>query len=263
VDFGTLMKLEPHGPDTFVGTGPQYPWGGLYGGQIVAQALRAAANTVDEGFLPHSLHAYFIRAGDQDKPVRFEVDRVRDGRSFATRSVTVRQPVGAIFNLSASFQAEGGNGETFVQTAEMPAFPLPGPERSGSWTPIFDRRANPDKARGELTCWFRMVDPVGDDPVDRACALAYMSDDLPTETVITLHPDGPDPENFFQKHFSASLDHAIWFHRPLDVNAWHVEHVVCHGLLGSRGFTLGYVFDGDGNHVATVSQEVLFRPLRR
>src|SRR5512133_1394882 len=99
-----MMQLEQHGPDTWVGEGPRYPWGGLYGGQIVAQALQAAALTVDPRFLPHSLHAYFIRRGDHAQPVRFEVDRVRDGRSFVTRAVVARQSMGAILNLSASFQ---------------------------------------------------------------------------------------------------------------------------------------------------------------
>src|SRR5579871_5943865 len=80
VDFVTMMTLEAHGPDTFVGTGPSYPWGGLYGGQIVAQALRAAALTVESRFRVHSLHAYFIRRGDADEPIRFEVDRLRNGR---------------------------------------------------------------------------------------------------------------------------------------------------------------------------------------
>ncbi|HEV3226738.1 MAG TPA: acyl-CoA thioesterase domain-containing protein, partial [Acidimicrobiales bacterium] len=106
MDFATMMNLEPHGPDTFVGIGPKYPWGGLYGGQIVAQALRAATLTVEPAFRVHSLHAYFIRRGDHEQPIRFEVDRIRNGRSFVTRSVIARQPVGAILNMSASFQID-------------------------------------------------------------------------------------------------------------------------------------------------------------
>ena len=85
--FDEMMALESHGPDTYVGVGPRYPWGGLYGGQIVAQALRAAGLTVEPQFLPHSLHAYFIRPGDHTEPIRFEVDRIRNGRSFVTRRV--------------------------------------------------------------------------------------------------------------------------------------------------------------------------------
>ena len=101
--FEHMMALEPHGADTYVGVGPRYPWGGLYGGQIVAQALRAAGLTVEPEFLPHSLHAYFIRPGDHTEPIRFEVDRIRNGRSFVTRRVVARQSIGAIFNLAASF----------------------------------------------------------------------------------------------------------------------------------------------------------------
>ena len=86
-----MFELVPRGPDTFVGTGPRYPWGGLYGGQIVAQALKAAADTVEPDFEPHSIRAYFIRPGDHAEPVRYEVDRIRNGRSFTTRRVVARQ----------------------------------------------------------------------------------------------------------------------------------------------------------------------------
>src|SRR4051794_41191553 len=106
MDVHELFTLASHGPDTYVGAGPQYPWGGLYGGQIVAQALRAAAATVDPLFRVHSLHAYFIRRGDADEPIRFEVDRLRNGRSFATRHVVARQATGAILPLPAPFQGD-------------------------------------------------------------------------------------------------------------------------------------------------------------
>src|SRR5215218_1420237 len=118
MDLRTLFDLESHGPDTFVGRGPQYPWGGLYGGQIVAQALRAAAATVDGGLQPHSLRAYFIRRGDHEEPVRYEVDRIRNGRTFCTRRVVARQAVGAILNLEASFQAAESSAD--VETVRMP-----------------------------------------------------------------------------------------------------------------------------------------------
>src|SRR4029450_11804664 len=102
--FADIMLLETHGPDTFVASGPRYPWGGLYGGQIVAQALRAAAVTVAPRFSVPSLHAYFIRRGDASDPIRLEVDRLRNGRSFVTRRVVVRQAVGAILTLECYFQ---------------------------------------------------------------------------------------------------------------------------------------------------------------
>ena len=99
-----LFTLTEHGGDVHVGNGHPYPWGGLYGGQIVAQALRAAASTVDPTQEIHSLRAYFIRRGDHTEPIRFEVDRIRNGRSFSTRRVVARQAIGAILNLEASFQ---------------------------------------------------------------------------------------------------------------------------------------------------------------
>jgi len=99
-----LFELTDHGTDVMVGEGFAYPWGGLYGGHIVAQSLRAASHTVEEGFLPHSVRAYFIRRGDNTETVRYEVDRIRNGRSFSTRRVVARQSNGAILNLEASYQ---------------------------------------------------------------------------------------------------------------------------------------------------------------
>ena len=101
-----ILTLADHGPDTYVGTGPKYPWGGLYGGQIVAQALRAAAATVDPAYRPHSLRAYFIRPGEHTEPIRFEVDRIRNGRSFITRRVVARQAIGAILNMVSRVRTE-------------------------------------------------------------------------------------------------------------------------------------------------------------
>ena len=116
-----MMSLEDQGADVYLGRGPQYPWGGLYGGQIVAQGLRAGAATVEERFHVHSLHAYFIRPGDADEPIRFEVTRSRDGRSFCTRHVVASQEVGVILTMSLSFQVDEAGHD--VQTAEMPKVP--------------------------------------------------------------------------------------------------------------------------------------------
>src|SRR5690554_4357180 len=135
--FREMMELESHGPDTFVGVGPDYPWGGLFGGQIVAQALMAAGRTVDEQYLPHSLHAYFIRPGDASQPIRFEVDRLRNGRSFVTRQVVARQASGAILTMISSFQVEEEAAD--VQTATMPDVPPPDEAKSQTWTGMFER----------------------------------------------------------------------------------------------------------------------------
>ena len=263
MDFATMMTLEPHGPDTFVGIGPKYPWGGLYGGQIVAQALRAAAATVEPEFRVHSLHAYFIRRGDHEEPIRFEVDRIRNGRSFATRSVVARQSIGAILNMSTSFQIDEPAPDK--QIAEPPPVAPPGDLVATGWIPMFERRfVRTDVGRGRAVAWLRMRDAIGDDAALHACALAYLSDDLPTDAVVALlHPERTQGEWDMEfPFFSASLDHAIWFHRPVNAEAWQLQEFTCHGIMSSRGLSLGHVFDADGVHLATISQEVLLRDLR-
>ncbi|MET0387467.1 MAG: acyl-CoA thioesterase domain-containing protein [Polyangiales bacterium] len=253
--LGDLLKLEPHGPDTWVGAGPSYPWGGLYGGQIVAQALRAAAHTVPEAFAVHSLHAYFIRRGDASAPIRFEVDRIRDGRSYYTRRVVARQSTGAILNMSASFALHEVGPET--QTQELPEAPAPDTLAPTSWSPIFDRRnvpPTPNSPRG--AAWFRILNEVGVSPVHHACALAYASDDLPMAAVIAIHPERPvEPQDFFV----TSLDHAIWFHRPLRAEDWHLYDYAVHQFRENRALTLGHIFSTAGVHIATVAQELLVR----
>lgn len=264
-DFVAMMDLQPHGPDTFVGTGPRYPWGGLYGGQIVAQALRAAAATVDPKYRVHSLHAYFIRRGDHTEPVRYEVDRVRNGRSFVTRTVTARQAVGAILSMSASFQVD--EEAPHAQTAELPEVPPQSELVHETWTTMFGRATVPTRGvpgmEGRARGWLRINGDLGDDPVLHACALAYMSDDYPTDAVVSLQPDVDwtvDPQDL--PFIAFSLDHAIWFHRPMKATDWHLTAMVCHGLISSRGLTVGHVFTEDGVHVATVAQEVLLRRRR-
>ncbi len=264
-DFASLMALEPHGPDTFVGSGPRYPWGRVYGGQVVAQGLRAAANTLPASgpTQAHSLHAYFIRAGDADEPIRFEVDRLRDGRSFVTRQVVARQSGGAILNLSCSFQVD--EDEADVQAAEPPDDPAP--EDCGantSWGPLLDRREAEPVQPGVARTWLRVLGPVAEDPLTHQCALAYASDDVPMEAAIGHHPDwtGMETDEEFRRFRTASLDHAIWFHRPVRGDAWHLYDLRCAGLRGARGTSLGRVFDTDGHHVASVAQEVLIRRVK-
>jgi acyl-CoA thioesterase-2 len=258
VQFDELIHLEPHGADTFVGSGPRYPWGGLYGGQIVAQALHAAAATVDEGFAPHSLRAYFIRAGDHTEPVRYEVDRTRNGRSFCTRRVVARQAVGAILNLEASFHVAEATDE--VQLAAMPDVPGPDAFEETSWSSAFERRMAPRELDAPVASWFRMpAGTGGDDPLVHAAGLAYISDDLPTDAVARVV--GADFEDG-QGWFSVSLDHAVWFHHPLRVDEWHLETFTCQGFANGRGLALGNVFTPDGTHAATIAQEVLIRKRR-
>lgn len=256
-----MMTLEPHGPDTFVASGPQYPWGGLYGGQIVAQALRAASLTVDAGYRVHSLHAYFIRLGDAAEPIRLEVDRIRNGRSFLTRRVVARQSVGAILNLSASFQTPEPGAE--VQTEEMPAVARPDALEPSSWSPLIERRFLPeDIGPGRVGAWMRLAEDLGDDPLLNACGVAYLSDDLPTDAVVARHPLRPPRGSTERRFWNASLDHVIWFHHPTRASQWHLHDFACRGLVGTRGLSVGSIFDQAGHHVATVSQEVLIRPVR-
>lgn len=269
-----LFALEPHGPDTFVGAGRKYPWGGLYGGHIVAQALWAAAETVDPAMEPHSLRAYFIRRGDTDEPVRYEVDRIRNGKSFCTRRVVARQTVGAILNLEASFQVHEEAADR--QPIAFPAG-VPGPDsvENSTWSEVFDRRwidesvmpANVREGSGRAMSWFRITEDLGDPEHPKAqllhrCAFTYLSDDLPTDAVVRSHPViGPRPEG--QRDFqAASLDHTIWFHRPIRSDRWHLHDFTCHSLGNSRGLSIGHVFDADGVLVATVAQEVLLRDLQ-
>lgn len=260
MDLSRLFDLEPHGADTFVGIGPQYPWGGLYGGQIVAQALRAAASTVDTDLEVHSLRSYFIRRGDHTESIRFEVDRIRNGRSFSTRRVIARQAVGAILNLEASFQRPEPSVD--LQTVTMDAgVPAPDSLVSETWTPSFDRRFVPRPwsssatrlGAGRTLAWMKVNAPLGDDQLLHRCWLAYLSDDLPTDAVraTTEMQDGG--------RFTASLDHTMWFHRPVRADRWHLHDFTCHSYVGGRGLAIGHVFAADGVHVATVAQEVLMR----
>ncbi len=270
MDAHELLSLSQHGPDTYVGLGPQYPWGGLYGGQIVAQALRAAAATVDQTLQAHSLRAYFIRRGDHAEPVRYEVDRIRNGRSFCTRRVVARQAVGAILNLEASFQLAEPSVD--VETVRMPLnLPLPEDLIHDSWSDVFDRCWVPSKylsadertGAGRSAAWLKANGTLGNDPLLHLCTLAYLSDDLPTDAVVRAHPIGLETEE--QRNaamFSASLDHTMWFHRPVQADQWHLHDFTCHSFVGGRGLSIGHVFASDGTHVATVAQEVLMRDKR-
>jgi acyl-CoA thioesterase II len=273
-----MFDLEPHGPDTFVGTGPRYPWGGLYGGQIVAQALRAAALSVDEGFVPHSIRAYFIRPGDHTEPVRYEVDRIRNGRSFVTRRVVARQAIGAILNAECSMHR--GEDSPELQSVSMPQVAGPDSTTNTSFSPHFDRRwveaSRPDDRRdgsGRVSAWMRVLDltahgtgdgaaaGAADDPVLHQAWTAYISDDLPSDAVRHARV-AADPAVEPDRVFGVSLDHTVWFHRPIDASRWHLYDMTCHHYFQGRGLAFGHVFDEAGLHVATVAQEVLLRTRR-
>lgn len=250
-----MMTLHERGPDSMIARGPSYPWGGLFGGQIVAQSLAAAATSVEQQFRIHSLHAYFIRKGDAEEPIRYDVDRLRNGRNFVTRAVVARQSRGAILHMSASFTSTPAG--RYRETSPFPDVASPDSLGETSWSPMLNRRHIVD-AGGRSTAWLRIADAPPDDPVLAAAALAFLSDDLATDSVRSRQQtvDG-DPA----RHWSGvSLDHAIWFHHPVVGNDWQLHDFRCQGLGTPRGLSTGQVFSPKGTHLATVAQEVLIRP---
>ena len=262
--YGEVMFLEQHGPDTYVGVSPEYMWGRIYGGQVIAQGLWAAFQTVDEMFVPHSVHAYFIRGGTLDEPVRYEVDRLRNGRSFCTRAVVARQSGGAILNLSCSFHVAEQDAE--MQTARIPLAPNPDDCPTADeerWPWIMERRPLPSHpGAGQSMGWVRIIDPIDDDPRLHICGLAFTSDAIQFNAARSLHPLQVPHERYQETFMGASLDHAMWFHRPMRADEWHLYQFDCHGLTSARGITVGNLFSPDGRHVATIAQEVLLRERR-
>ena len=255
-----MLALELHGADTYVGESPPYEWGRIYGGLVIAQALRAAMKTVDsEGHLVHSLHAYFILGGDPDEPVRYEVDRLRNGRSFSTRGVVARQGGGAILNLSCSFQrSEPGPDVSSVACPSDVRSPE-GLDRL-DWGIGIDARLeleSTEPARHRM--WARFTDPIGTDQDDHFAALAYLSDVNAMDSVITAHPVQRGERAFDDVYMSASLDHAMWFHRPVRADEWLLFDLSPHQIIGTRGLATGDVFTARGELVATVAQQVLVR----
>jgi acyl-CoA thioesterase-2 len=257
--------------------------GRIFGGLVIGQALMAAYKTVDK-VRCHSLHCYFLRPGDPRVPILYDVDRARDGRSFTTRRVTAIQHGEQIFNLAASFQIPEDGVE---HQDEMPTVKTPdelAPERDLRRTmlekmpaamreaalrprPIdmrpvdpygFMGNAAPDPEKsGSSTqdVWMRAVAPLGDDEILNQCVIAYASDMSFLSTSMRPHGMGWQTPGLQ----SASLDHAVWFHRPSQFNAWHLYHQTSPSASGSRGFNLGQIFTADGKLVASTAQEGLMR----
>jgi acyl-CoA thioesterase-2 len=258
-----LLTLEPHGPDTFVGQAGQYPFGRLFGGQVIAQALRAASATVPDDRPVHSLHAYFILGGRPDEPVRYEVERLRNGKSFITRNVVARQSYGAILSLSCSFQTP--EDEVQVQNVAMPTnVPPPDelPEEGWGWG-LHRRQVPIALGSGAARAWVQVDADLGDDLVLQACGLAFASDTGTVAAVRATHPAATgDFRESRDQFMGASLDHAVWFHRPARADDWLLIDMACHDLGGGRGLTFGHVFDRAGRHVASIAQEALLRERR-
>lgn len=272
-----LFDLERIELNLFRGCSPDDGWHRVYGGQVLGQALAAASRTVD-GRGCHSFHAYFLRAGDPKVPILYEVDRARDGRSFTARRVIAVQHGRQILNMAASFQiAEGG----MEHQDEMPDVPEPqsldsiaelversaDPLRKEYWTYILRNRPvelRPVVSTGAPACgrsavvqhvWFRTTGPVPDDAVVQQSMLAYMSDFSLLDTA--THPHRV---NFLHPRMQvASLDHAMWFHRPFRAQDWLLYALDSPSAGGARGFARGSIFDAGGRMVASVAQEGLIR----
>lgn len=273
-----LLRLERLEQNLFRGQSQDLGWGAIFGGQVVGQALSAAAQTVPEGRIVHSLHSYFLRQGDAKKPVIYDVDCIRDGKSFTTRRVVAIQNGRAIFNLAASFQQVE---EGFSHQAEMPAVPgpegllselelarkledrIPAPLRKQAMAvrPIEIRPVDPQDpvapaVRPPLRhSWYRAIDQLPDDPAVHQFLLAYASD---FHFVVTaMQPHGV---SWLTPGMQvASLDHSMWFHRPFRMDEWLLYTVESPSASGARGLARGQFFTREGVLVASTVQEGLMR----
>lgn len=268
-----LLDIETLDVNLFRGQAPATEVQRVFGGHVAAQALVAAVRTVDARREVHSLHAYFLRPGNPRHNIIFMVDRIRDGRSFTTRRVVATQQGKAIFHLSASFQVveEGPD-----HADEMPAVPPPEQLQTlkekladwgVDWEPPFPEWTSIDlryvrmpnevaaDRSARMQSWFRWLDPVPDLPHLHVCVLTYMSDMSLLGTTITPHGAIPGQGKFRM----ASLDHAMWFHRPFQADEWLLYDMRSPNAFGARGLALGQIFDEGGRLVATVVQEGLVR----
>lgn len=237
----------------------------VFGGLLIGQALRAAQLTVPASGPvsrpAHSLHASFVVAGTGDEHVRYEVERTRDGASFSTRRVVARQARGVVLVLTADFHDDEPGLE--YELPATPDVPMPeGLERGRYESPWFDARdvpvdptlATPAHAR---RAWFRPTAALPDDRLLHLQALAYLSDHGPTRAAREPHADLDGDGN----RMSVSLDHSVWFHRPVDVNQWLLSELMPVATGRGRGLSVGTIRTRAGSLVATVAQEVLLRSI--
>ncbi len=281
-DLLNILDLEKIEQNIYRGRSPQVGWQRVFGGLVIAQSLVAACRTVEHR-APHSLHGYFMLPGDPSVPIVYEVERLRDGGSFTTRSCVAVQHGRPIFSLSASFQTpESG----LDHAAAMPD--VPPPESLPSESELMERYAGrmPEAVRRyferdrpiELrpvnvsrfidagkdhaaplprsqNMWMRATAPLPDDPAIHAAVLAYLSDMTLLDTALVAHG-----RSIFDPDLQvASLDHALWFHRPLRADQWMLYAEDSPSASGGRGFTRGQIFTREGLLAASVAQEGLIR----
>ena len=258
-----ILDLEPLEVNLFRGRSPQSRWQRVFGGQVIGQALVAACRTVEDVTArpPHSLHAYFLLGGDPKVPIIYEVDRIRDGKSFTTRNVKAIQHGHAIFSMSVSFHlSEPG----LTHQVKMPDVPkpdelpsdeelkdriyplLPEParryyerERPIEFRPVeFSRYLGEKSENGRFDIWIRATGRLPDEPAIHQCVLAYASDMMLLDAALIPHGRSVFSEDIM----AASLDHALWFHRPFRADEWLLYAQDSPSLADSRGFSRGLIF---------------------
>jgi acyl-CoA thioesterase-2 len=277
-----ILDLEQLEVNLFRGRSPQVTWQRVFGGQVIGQALVAACRTVDvKERPPHSLHAYFLLAGDPKIPIIYDVERVRDGKSFTTRRVKAIQHGQPIFIMSVSFHR---NEPGLSHQAKMPD--VPSPDELPSEAELRDRvlpmmpepvrryyeRERPIELRpveygrylgkviedGRFNVWIRATGKLPDEPAIHQCVLAYASDMTLLDSALIPHG-----RSVFEKTImAASLDHALWLHRPFRADDWLLYAQDSPNMAGARGFSRGLIFARDGTLVASVAQEGLVRERR-
>ncbi|HMB48871.1 MAG TPA: acyl-CoA thioesterase II [Afifellaceae bacterium] len=272
------LDLEELEHNLFRGRSPQVGWQRVFGGQVIGQALVAASRTVEDDRFAHSLHGYFMRPGDPAVPIIYEVDRIREGKSFVTRRVVAIQHGHAIFSMSASFQRQE---EGLDHQAEMPDVPDPDQLMSEDQLKEMVMASAPEPVRAywqrerpiELRpvslkhyvsrepldpvqqIWFRATGPLPEQPAIQKCVLAYASDMTLLDTSLFAHG-----RSIFDRDLQvASLDHAMWFHRSARMDEWLLYTQDSPNASGSRGFNRGSIFSRDGRLVASTAQEGLIR----
>jgi acyl-CoA thioesterase-2 len=279
-DLIKVMTLERLEMNLFRGESRDIGSPQVFGGQVLGQALVAASATVDRGVV-HSLHAYFLRRGDFNSPIVYEVDRARDGHSFTTRRIVAIQHGEQIFNMSASFQVQE---EGIDHQPSMPQVPAPEDLHEQAWhyrniegsLPAALRRmlemkrpfefrpvqppnfVVPGSGEPKRDVWFRAVAPLPDDEALHRCLLAYVSDYDLLGTALMPHGHLQD----LRQLVIASIDHAMWFHRSVRVDDWLLYSTDSPSASGARGFARGSIFTRDGRLVASTCQEGLLRVVK-
>lgn len=272
-----LLDLRRLADNRFEGSSPPVGPQRVFGGQVAAQALVAAGRTVDPARSVHSLHGYFVRAGDAAEPIEYGVENIRDGRSFSVRRAIAYQHGKPIFTMASSFQRqETGLDHQPPAPADVPPpdeVPTmverlaPYPERQSFWSlaprPFDVRyitepgwlRPGDRPANDHQRVWMRIDGTLPDDPLLHACALTFASDLTLLDAVLSVHGEVWGPGGMV----GASLDHALWFHRQYRADEWFLYDCWSPTASGARGLATGQMFTEDGRHIATAVQEGLLR----